>query len=847
MLTVKAPIELKCSAGIVPSYEGFVRRITGNYEMMSTTVTGEDLLHLVTEPPEVFFAEGSVSTIINQTNINQNQENKLEILNQLLNRITVDSGLHMTYQDRVYITDMLQKLGIKNVQQFMHQVTQLKEETENTTELIDHYWNHMEQLQKLIRNYKENREEKTESSEYRQEENILHLHQDIMNRLQTGSIYQIVSNFKQSQSVSTEYISGDELRSAEYYRITRNILLNTLENEAKGENLPLEYRHENYYEEILPITEEITEEKITNQIAAAVLLQLADNIYQNRHESIDRKGDSWYNMSNAFYRSAENTMNRLHRNYVEQYYRNDRAGDYLVNLNENYRQELALLDRIVTIQETVDERERSTPGQTTVKLENLQQYQEEENYQNLTDHRVYREGDRHYLRQTGDTTEERNYRQEFSNEELYLNREQNSFENTDIDVRQEQQDVILEQLEEFHRHNVENRNKYYQTLEQLKKQQEKPGKTPDLQRMRREGLLALEHPQEMLQQLKEEGTEQQEQAARLRQQELALLPEETQRIYEVLEQYLQTPERLRQAEVATNCDIGRLMRDIELVERESREQIQTEIHTDRQRNSSTETVERSWLETPPMELHYQEETGGDDAEAAPEGRPAEPAGAREIVERQLREQELLNTHTDRQVGSRTETIEQNWLERPAAELYDGEEATGGSGRTTPQSRTADVARNREIVERQLREQELIHNRTDRTLQDISETVVERWEENSRREPAQSRVTEEDSRDRVTLVHKQQTENEITEEIMEQLLNQNRVLENQTKVMEEVTQNSRTVERRVTNQTTHEVTQQTENLTEMISRGVQGRIGEITDQVYNRLEKRLQNERRRRGI
>ena len=66
-------------------------------------------------------------------------------------------------------------------------------------------------------------------------------------------------------------------------------------------------------------------------------------------------------------------------------------------------------------------------------------------------------------------------------------------------------------------------------------------------------------------------------------------------------------------------------------------------------------------------------------------------------------------------------------------------------------------------------------------------------------------------------------------------------------MEEVTQNSKTVERHITNQTTHEITRETENLTEMISRGVQGRIGDITDQVYNRLEKRLQNERRRRGI
>ena len=532
---------------------------------------------------------------------------------------------------------------------------------------------------------------------------------------------------------------------------------------------------------MLPLTEEITEQKITNQIAAAVLLQLADNIYQNRHENVDRKGDVWYTVSNAFYRSAENTMNRLHRNFVQQYYRSDRAGDYLVNLNENYRQELELLDRIVSIRETAEEQERTAPAQTAVKLENVQQYREEETYQNLTDNRNYREGDRYYRNQTGNTTEERNYLQNFSNEEMYLSREQNTFADTEVNVRQEHREVTLEQLEEFHRHNVENRNKYYQKLEQLRNLQEKPDKAPDLQKMRREGLLALEHPQEMLQQLKEEGNEQQEQAAHLRQQELAFLPEDTQRIYEVLEQYLQTPERYRQAEAVTNHSIGRLMRDIELVERESREQIQTDIHTDRQTSSRSETFEQNWVERQPVELHYQEESDGAAAETAPEGRTAETVG------------------------------------------------------------------NREFVERQLRKQELFHSRTDKTFRDFSETVVERWEENSRREPVQSAMTEEERRNRIALVHKQQTENEITEEIMEQLMNQNRVLENQTRVMEEVTQNSRTVERRITNQTTHEITQQTENLTEMISRGVQGRIGDITDQVYNRLEKRLQNERRRRGI
>ena len=299
--------------------------------------------------------------------------------------------------------------------------------------------------------------------------------------------------------------------------------------------------------------------------------------------------------------------------------------------------------------------------------------------------------------------------------------------------------------------------------------------------MQQEGLLALENPQEMLQQLREEGSRQQEQAARFRQQELALLPEETQRIYEVLEQYLQTPERYRQAEAATNRNIGSLMREIEFVERESGEQVQTEVHTSRQEHSSTETFEKSWLETPPPELYYSREAAGNGEDT----------------------------------GSRSER--------------------------------ADRIGQREVPERQIQEQELLYSQTGRELRDISETVVERWEENSRREPVQRAVTEEEHSSRIALVHRQQTENEITEEIMEQILNRNRVMENQTRVTEEVTQNSRTLERQVTNQTTREITQQTDNLTELISRGVQGRIGDITEQVYNRLEKRLQNERRRRGI
>lgn len=780
MLKIKAPIELTCSQSMIPSYEAFVQRITGNYRMMQVSVTGEDLLHLVTEPPEIYLAEGSVSTTLYQTNVSNSQEMKLEVINQLLNRISVDSGIHMTYQDRVYITDVLQKLGIRNVRQFMEQITQLKEETENTTALINRYWNHMEQLQQLIRYYRENREENNEETQYFQEENVLRLHQYIMNRLQTGSIYQIVSNFTHSRSAPVSYFGGDELRNQEYVRITRNILLNALENEARGEHMPLEYRHENYYEEAFPVTEELTEEKITNWIAAAVLLQLADNIYQNRQESRSLHKDVWYRTSNAFFRSAENTINRLHWNLTEQYHRTERAGDQLIRQNESYRQELSFLEQIFLHGADAERQRMSAPSEMNIGIENHLHYSSGMS-DNRVENRLRQEENSFYDVETKNITEGNQYLEERSGQELYFDGSRDVYENTESNVRQEQQEVTLEQLEEFHRHNLENRNKYIQALQQLTQRQEKTHGASETGRMQRESLQALEHPEELLAQLKEEGSRQREQKEQSLRQELSLLPEETQRIYEVLEQYLRTPAGMRQPEAETNRNIGSLMRDIELIRHDSQER----------------------------ELFYTE------SYSPVQGQPKLQTGY---------PQENVSGEIPYRGKEPSET--------------EKEEISEGPGEAAADIRTR---------EREFQEQELFYYENDTRLQKLTETVVERWEKNSGREPVRTRVSENSEQNSIRLIHKQQTENDVSEEIMEQLRNQSRLIENRSRVTEEVTNSSKTVERRVTNQTTQEISQQTENLTELINRDVQGKIGDITDQVYSRLEKRLQNERRRRGF
>lgn len=713
MLKLKSPIKLKTLETIRPGYEAFAQRIIGNYELMQTSFTGEDLLHVVTEPPEIFLAEGSVSTMVQQVNIRNLQENKLEILNQLMNRITVQPDIHMTYQDRVYITDVLQKLGIRNTTEFMQSLRQLKEETANTTELIRNYSVHMEQLRVLVNQYKTNEKHLSENSEetYRQE---LYLHEEIQNRLHTQELYETIMNFRHNQMTGAFYISNNELKNAEYYRIVRNMKLHRLENEAKSESIPLSYRNENYYEESFPYTEEVTEEKITNRIAAAVLLQLADNIYQNRYEGHYQHSQVWYEVSRSLFLVSENTMNRMHYHLLAQYQRTTKKGDYLVRHNENLRQEMTLLEKIF----------EDRQGQEV----SAQLWLDQSHTESLDSHSHFTQETVNNRYGTENRRTENTYRTEADNtltqqkitltgapvQEPVMDHVRDVTGETTPDAQEVRTDVTIEQLKEFHRHNLENRNKYQQVLLQFQQRSETPKVSIDRKKMQKDGLRALEHPEEMILELQQERRTREEEQAQFHSQQMELLPEDTRRIYEAVEKYLTSSAGVRQAEAETSRNISSLMRDI------------------------TE------------------------------------------VEQHTREQKLVHTSTNYENGS------------------------------------------------------------------VTGQVIERWQENPRRDTRVVVNTVGKEPEQLELTHRIQTGQTVDEKLIEELLHSNRSIEKRTKQLEDITQETRTMERHTTQQTTREIISQTENLTEMIQQGVQGRIGEITDQVYSRLERRLQNERRRRG-
>lgn len=130
------------------------------------------------------------------------------------------------------------------------------------------------------------------------------------------------------------------------------------------------------------------------------------------------------------------------------------------------------------------------------------------------------------------------------------------------------------------------------------------------------------------------------------------------------------------------------------------------------------------------------------------------------------------------------------------------------------------------------------------LRQVSETVIEKWEERQEAEAKTQRRVETERND-LSLVHKS-LENQIDEEFLQQLMEQNRTLSSKVQVTERQEEEKQIVRTTVHQQAQQTLVKETGDLTELIQKGVQKQIGIISDQIYTKLEKRLQNEKKRRG-
>ena len=265
-------------------------------------------------------------------------------------------------------------------------------------------------------------------------------------------------------------INRGEMQIAEQTRLLQNFQLQNVKNEVTGNITPLQYIHNNRYEYLQEITDDMTIE-MEEQVSAAVLLNLAEQSYLLRQNQIEENNHYWYSIAGALFETSENTWKRYEANLME---RRQYSTQMIQRLEEVNQAKHLEGDMINTIVEEY--------------YKNLQQWNEKnEMHQNIVMQKNLLE-DKH---------QENNmiagsYYMTQEEIELTLRKEEEEQEPEKTQITVEQ---LQKQLDVFSQKNYEN----YRKITEIEQQQRNiKDRKVNRRRAQMDALRALEKPEEVL-------------------------------------------------------------------------------------------------------------------------------------------------------------------------------------------------------------------------------------------------------------------------------------------------------------------------------------------------------------
>lgn len=354
MLKLRTPVKLSLRNDLFRSKEEFVERIRGNYAYMGSDINETDLLHLTTQPPEVYLMGGGMGNVVNSSNTENTQIQKVNIINNLINRILISADAKLSYQDRIYISNVLHQLGIKDERKFMNEVKRLTKQTKELNDVTNLYWNNVEELREMVSQYAGDMRLEFKSENEVINSSILHLHEVVNRRLKTAAVYQIMRNFYEHDE-GDKSITNEEFRISEQGRFAKEVLLNRLRETVRLETQALVYRHENIYEGDETNVDNINVSQLNERINSAVLMNLIDNIYELSYERIDHHVRNWLSLEDSFYGASDNVLYRFEQNTAYLQYLHE---EFVKNIDhtDNYENEIKTVKQLIDIGINIEKR-----------------------------------------------------------------------------------------------------------------------------------------------------------------------------------------------------------------------------------------------------------------------------------------------------------------------------------------------------------------------------------------------------------------------------------------------------------------------------------------------------------
>lgn len=581
MLTIHTPIELTVDPSVLQLNDNFTERLTGNYKIIGSGIKPEDMLHFMSEPPEVYLEEGGMTALIDNKTVFENRTLKMDVINNVLNRILVSDTYRMTYQDKVFIESVLSRIGVTDVKEFISQVQNIRQEMKNVSRLTDLYWSEGEILSQLLE-YRQEMAKDTatrETQEEKQEqENLLWLHQNIMNRLQTGAVYQELKNYLSATISHHKFITDAEMQISEQTITAQNILLNKLKNYTTMEEQPLVYHYLNTYE--MGDETQVSESHIrtVNRVVQAVLLNALHQMYALRTEELLSQNNVWYELAGAVYQATENTFRRFEA-YHERNYISLRDADTYAKMVQQYQtNEIRAMEQFFTDNRRVLAITRTEGGvpepEMTYALQNVEADEAEDGAGNVLPGQVI----------------ENNTKTEIHGQQIQSI------------TRQEM--ILKQQLEQINQNNIRNSRLLQQMVEAHTENRE-AGRI-NREAAKKDALRALTQPKEVLLNYLESETREELREERVQERLKRVFGEETVKIFETLEKYQKTPELMTASGQVMPDAADMLIRDIQFESSQSRME---RIHNMQQLSgesvyeTQTEYVLREYLPEQVKQIH----------------------------------------------------------------------------------------------------------------------------------------------------------------------------------------------------------------------------------------------------
>lgn len=305
------PVKLHIGVGLSCGAEGFSERIQGNYGLLGARFTPNELLFLMTEPPEAAEAQTGMTVLVDQSGRQDTWNVAMDVVNNVVNRILLDGSERFTYQDQVYITTVLNRLGVADTERFMDQVRQLRTESESTARLLALYQKELVRFQE-----RQGAEVPRLRLPALPEDDALpaapapdvELSLMILRRLDALQSVQRLYDLRRSWFHLANYFQRSELQLSEQLRFSDSVSLEETKRQIfQNSRLSLTH-HLNRYE--LEEAPEGGEAPALSRAAAAVLSGAVDNVLVQILKRPELRQNQWLRVENALWQSGANSLAR---------------------------------------------------------------------------------------------------------------------------------------------------------------------------------------------------------------------------------------------------------------------------------------------------------------------------------------------------------------------------------------------------------------------------------------------------------------------------------------------------------------------------------------------------------